>query len=106
VNWYNGLPDKKNLTNSWFEKKTEQFSKLLKNTKEVVILGQGNVALDVGRILMKEEHDLHQYDVIKEALEILHHSNIQKVSIVGRRGPVQAACTVIFNKNLINRLKN
>eukprot|EP01080_Neovahlkampfia_damariscottae_P002345 gene2345-2813_t len=93
VNWYNGLPDRKNLENSWFKKKTEQFTELLQKTKEVVIIGQGNVALDVGRILCKQQSDLKQYDVINEALDLLTTSPIEKVSIVGRRGPIQAACT-------------
>ena len=95
VNWYNGLPDRKNLENSWFKKKTEQFTELLKITKEIVIIGQGNVALDVGRILCKDNTNLKQYDVVDEALDLLSNSKIEKVSIVGRRGPIQAACTVI-----------
>src|SRR5690606_8180234 len=47
VNWYNGLPEAANPAI------TEKFTNFLKNTSEVVIIGQGNVALDVARFLTK-----------------------------------------------------
>lgn len=93
VNWYNGLPDPKNQENKWFYNKTQEFTKLLHSTKSVVIVGQGNVALDVGRILMKPISDLKSYDLPEQILDILEKSKIQTVHIVGRRGPVQAAFT-------------
>ncbi|XVE70454.1 hypothetical protein DITRI_Ditri10aG0073700 [Diplodiscus trichospermus] len=79
--WYNGHPDGRNLDPD------------LKSTDTAVILGQGNVALDVARILLRPTSDLATTDIASHALTALEQSSIRKVYVVGRRGPVQAACT-------------
>ncbi|MBA0756833.1 hypothetical protein Gotri_019977 [Gossypium trilobum] len=79
--WYNGHPDGRNLDPD------------LKNTDTAVILGQGNVALDVARILLCPTSELAITDIASHALTALEQSSIRKVYLVGRRGPVQAACT-------------
>lgn len=79
--WYNGHPDYRNLNPG------------LKATDTAVILGQGNVALDVARILLRPTSELATTDIASHALEALQESSIRKVFLVGRRGPVQAACT-------------
>ncbi|BBN07885.1 ferredoxin/flavodoxin---NADP+ reductase [Marchantia polymorpha subsp. ruderalis] len=79
--WYNGHPDCVNLPLD------------LKSTDTAVILGQGNVALDVARILLRPVSELATTDISEHAIAALHESNIRKVYLVGRRGPVQAACT-------------
>lgn len=79
--WYNGHPDGKNLNPD------------LKSTDTAVILGQGNVALDVARILLRPTEELAMTDIASHALTALEGSGIRKVYLVGRRGPVQAACT-------------
>lgn len=79
--WYNGHPDCKNLDPD------------LKSTDTAVILGQGNVALDVARILLRPIMELAKTDIASHALAALEESSIRKVYLVGRRGPVQAACT-------------
>ncbi|KAF9603913.1 hypothetical protein IFM89_038823 [Coptis chinensis] len=79
--WYNGHPDFSNLDPD------------LKNTDTAVILGQGNVALDVARILLRPTTELAKTDIAYHALASLQTSSIRKVYLVGRRGPVQAACT-------------
>lgn len=79
--WYNGHPDGKNLSPD------------LKSTDTAVILGQGNVALDVARILLQSTSVLATTDIASHALEALEQSSIRKVYLVGRRGPAQAACT-------------
>ncbi|KHG28799.1 adrenodoxin oxidoreductase, mitochondrial [Gossypium arboreum] len=79
--WYNGHPDGRNLDPD------------LKNTDTAVILGQGNVALDVARILLRPTSELAITDIASHALTALEQSSIRKVYLVGRRGPVQAACT-------------
>ncbi|XP_034700723.1 NADPH:adrenodoxin oxidoreductase, mitochondrial isoform X1 [Vitis riparia] len=79
--WYNGHPDCKNLDPD------------LKSTDTAVILGQGNVALDVARILLRPTMELAKTDIASHALAALEESSIRKVYLVGRRGPVQAACT-------------
>ncbi|TNE48794.1 MAG: pyridine nucleotide-disulfide oxidoreductase, partial [Sphingomonadales bacterium] len=80
VGWYNGHP---------------QFADLdpdLSN-KNAVVVGMGNVALDVARILSKTESELEGSDIVAHALETLRGSNINKITIVGRRGPHQIMMT-------------
>ncbi|KAJ7537246.1 hypothetical protein O6H91_12G104900 [Diphasiastrum complanatum] len=79
--WYNGHPDGLKLTLD------------LERTDTAVILGQGNVALDAARILLRPTEDLMQTDIAEHALAALRRSQVRKVFLVGRRGPVQAACT-------------
>ncbi|XVE98137.1 hypothetical protein REPUB_Repub03eG0079400 [Reevesia pubescens] len=79
--WYNGHPEGSNLDPD------------LKSTDTAVILGQGNVALDVARILLRPTSELATTDIASHALTALEQSSIRKVYLVGRRGPVQAACT-------------
>ncbi|KAM7276195.1 hypothetical protein ACFE04_018061 [Oxalis oulophora] len=79
--WYNGHPDGRNLNPD------------LKRTDTAVILGQGNVALDVARVLLRPSVELATTDIASYALAALEESSIRKVYLVGRRGPVQAACT-------------
>ncbi|KAL4563911.1 hypothetical protein LXL04_027959 [Taraxacum kok-saghyz] len=79
--WYNGHPDLSNMTLD------------LKNTDTAIVLGQGNVALDVARILLRSPAELATTDIASHALDALRESSIRKVYLVGRRGPVQAACT-------------
>ncbi|KAK1693762.1 hypothetical protein QYE76_010459 [Lolium multiflorum] len=79
--WYNGHPDMCNLAPD------------LKNTDSAVVLGQGNVALDVARVLLRCTTELASTDIAGYALDALRSSTIRKVFLVGRRGPVQAACT-------------
>ncbi|KAK9131794.1 hypothetical protein Scep_011322 [Stephania cephalantha] len=79
--WYNGHPDYSNLDPD------------LKSIDTAVVLGQGNVALDVARILLRSTTDLAKTDIADHALRSLQESSIRKVYLVGRRGPVQAAFT-------------
>lgn len=84
VNWYNGHPYTASL-----------FSPLLdlSQTEHVTIIGQGNVALDVARLLLKPLDQLSGTDIPEYALAELARSRIKRVEIVGRRGPLQLACT-------------
>ncbi|CAN8320289.1 unnamed protein product [Cochlearia groenlandica] len=79
--WYNGHPD------------YSGFKPDLKSSDTAVILGQGNVALDVARILLKPTTELASTDIARHALSALEESSIRKVYLIGRRGPVQAALT-------------
>jgi adrenodoxin-NADP+ reductase len=77
VGWYNGLP---------------QFAGLapkLVSGEEAVIIGQGNVALDVARILLTDVDVLRKTDITEQALEALSRSRVKSVQVVGRRGPMQ-----------------
>ncbi|CAM3860461.1 FAD-dependent oxidoreductase [Smaragdicoccus niigatensis] len=80
VAWYNGHPDHAD----------QEFD--LSGTRAVII-GNGNVALDVARILVSDPATLAPTDIADHALEALRHSNIREVLVVGRRGPAEAAYT-------------
>lgn len=59
-----------------------------------MIVGQGNVALDVARILLTDVDALRTTDIADHALEALSRSRIRRVRVVGRRGPLQASFTI------------
>jgi len=77
VGWYNGLPEYSDLTPD------------LTQGDEAVIIGQGNVALDVARILLQDPEILRSTDITENAIETLQKSRVKRVRIVGRRGPMQ-----------------
>ncbi|KAJ8734707.1 hypothetical protein PYW08_013957 [Mythimna loreyi] len=89
VGWYNGLPCDKDL-------------KIDLSGRTAAILGQGNVALDVARILLTPIDDLKKTDITEHALSALSESKIKEVYLVGRRGPLQVAFTI---KELREQLK-
>jgi ferredoxin--NADP+ reductase len=74
VGWYNGHPDQKDCH---FDLSCER----------AVIVGQGNVSLDVARILLKGVDALRRTDIAAQALDALAQSRVREVYIVGRRGP-------------------
>ncbi|MFA6240192.1 MAG: NADP oxidoreductase [Candidatus Hydrogenedentales bacterium] len=80
VGWYNGHPDYRNRT---FDLSCEV----------AVVIGQGNVAMDVSRILAKTVDELKETDIAAHALDALASSKIKEVHLIGRRGPVQAKFT-------------
>ena len=80
VAWYNGHPDYRDL----------EFD--LSCTRAVVI-GNGNVAADVVRLLTRSVGELERTDIADHALDALRESRIEEVVVLGRRGPAQAAFT-------------
>lgn len=80
VNFYNGYPS--------FEHNMK-----LKEAKKVVIIGQGNVAIDVARILTKNTVSLATTDISSKALTCLSQCNVNSVQIVSRRGAIDAPFT-------------
>ena len=80
VAWYNGHPDYASM----------EFDLSHEN---VAIVGIGNVAMDLARILCKTHAELSETDIADHALEALRHSRIKQVYVLGRRGPAQAAFT-------------
>nr|CAB3245692.1 NADPH:adrenodoxin oxidoreductase, mitochondrial-like [Phallusia mammillata] len=80
VGWYNGNPEFQNLDVNL-------------SGKSAVIIGVGNVALDCARMLLKPTEQLQETDITSRALKTLQKSNIKNVYVVGRRGPMQMACT-------------
>jgi len=80
VGWYNGHPDYRDRE---FDLSQEV----------AVVIGQGNVAMDVARILCKTVDELKATDIARYALDALAESKMREIHLVGRRGPVQAAFT-------------
>ena len=80
VGWYNGHP---------------QFTGLEPDLsgKTAVVIGMGNVALDVARILAKTRREFAGSDIVGHALDALEASNIERIVILGRRGPHQIMMT-------------
>ena len=80
VGWYNGHP---------------QFADLAPDLsgQTAVVIGMGNVALDVARILAKTRAEFDGSDIVSHALDALEVSNISRVVILGRRGPHQIMMT-------------
>lgn len=89
VGWYNVNPEYSNFV---FPEPKD------KNNSSAVIIGQGNVAIDISRILLKSSikelyNGLSETDISRTALSELGKYSFRKVHLVGRRGPLQAACT-------------
>jgi len=80
VGWYNGHPD---FRDRFFDLSQEV----------VAVVGQGNVAIDVVRILSKTADELKHTEIAAHALELLSNSKIREIHIIGRRGPAQAKFT-------------
>ncbi len=80
VAWYNGHPDYRDCR---FDLRQER----------AAVVGVGNVAVDVARILCRTSDELAPTDVADYALEALSRSRIREVYLLGRRGPAQAAFT-------------
>ena len=80
VGWYNGHPEFADLDPPL-------------DTKHAVVIGAGNVALDVARILSKTEGEFEGSDIVGHALEQLLASKIETITILARRGPHQIAMT-------------
>ena len=80
VGWYNGHPDFADLQPPL-------------DGRHVVIVGNGNVALDVARILSKTRAEFDRSDIVSHALDVLEHSAVEDITILGRRGPHQIAMT-------------
>src|SRR4051812_10038379 len=80
VAWYNGHPDFQDLG---FDLDTER----------VVVIGNGNIAIDCARMLALTAEELAPTDTIDEAADAIAESQLREILMLGRRGPVQAAFT-------------
>ena len=80
VGWYNGHPDFRDLDPPL-------------DARSVAIIGNGNVALDVARILAKTEGEFAGSDIVGHALDGLKQSAVERITFLGRRGPHQIAMT-------------
>ena len=80
VNWYCGHPD-------------SDAAAFTLDAESVAVIGVGNVAVDVARILARDPDELHTTDVPQPVLEALHASKVREVHMIGRRGPAHAKFT-------------
>src|SRR3954465_6428914 len=80
VGWYNAHPD---YASDEFDLSCER----------AVVIGNGNVAMDVARMLALTDHELRQTDTADHAIEQLDAKKIREIVVLGRRGPAQAAFT-------------
>ena len=80
VGWYNGHPDHADLAPPL-------------SAEHAVVIGAGNVALDVARILAKQPAEFGGSDIVGHALDALAASGVKRVTILARRGPLQVAMT-------------
>jgi ferredoxin--NADP+ reductase len=87
VAWYNGHPDFQDLS---FDL----------NVERAVVIGNGNVALDVARMLALTPEELAPTDTTDPAIEAIGESTIREIVIVGRRGPAQASWTTTELKEM------
>jgi ferredoxin--NADP+ reductase len=80
VNWYCGHPD-------------VEPSAFTLDAESVAVIGVGNVAVDVARILIRRPEELRETDVSQPVLDTLMASKVREVHMIGRRGPAQAKFT-------------
>ncbi|KAL9103760.1 MAG: hypothetical protein Q9163_001219 [Psora crenata] len=90
VGWYNGLPEHSALHPD------------LSTSESAVIIGQGNVALDIARTLLTDIDKLRQTDMTEQALATFSRSKVKHVHAVGRRGPMQVSFTIKEVRELMN----
>jgi ferredoxin--NADP+ reductase len=80
IGWYNGHPDYRD-------------AKIDLSASRVAVVGNGNVAVDVARILLRTPDKLEKTDMAAHAVEALRNSRVREVFILGRRGPEHASFT-------------
>lgn len=80
VGWYNSHPDYADLNPDL-------------RIASVAVIGNGNVAVDVARILAKTAHEMQDTDLAEHAASSIHGAPIRDIYILGRRGPLEAAFT-------------
>jgi ferredoxin--NADP+ reductase len=80
IGWYNGHPD-------------YCHAKIDLSVSRVAVVGNGNVAIDAARILLRTPAELEKTDIAEHALEALRNSRVREVFVLGRRGPEQASFT-------------
>ncbi len=80
VGWYNGHPDHRDLAPDL-------------HTESVAIIGNGNVALDIARVLVKTPAEMATTDLPDYAGAVLHSAPVRDVHLIGRRGPLESKFT-------------
>ena len=86
----------------WYNTHPESTSFDLSSTPSVAIIGNGNVAVDVARILSTPVYELRSTDISHKAYMTLENSAVKDIHIIGRRGALQAACAIKELRQLTN----
>ncbi|CDR37338.1 CYFA0S01e09758g1_1 [Cyberlindnera fabianii] len=79
VGWYNGNPD------------TETVRPPLEDVEKLVIIGNGNVAMDIARLLLMPAEEVEKSDIAEHAIRVLKKSKVNDIKIVARRGFLESA---------------
>ena len=87
IGWYNGHPDYRH-------------AQIDLSVSRVAVIGNGNVAIDAARILLRTPAELEKTDIAEHALKALRNSQVREVFMLGRRGPEQASFTSTELKEL------
>jgi ferredoxin--NADP+ reductase len=80
IGWYNSRPDDAALRVDW------------ERVERLVVVGMGNTALDLVRVLLSPPEQLIRTDIASQALVAIGHGKLRRVDILARKGPDQAAC--------------
>lgn len=94
VHWYTSHPNPHSKAGIPIERLT--------NAKHITVIGHGNVALDVARMIISPPSRLAPYDVPQGVLDVLNQMQVQHVSVVGRRGPAQVSFTAKEVREMMN----
>lgn len=89
VGWYNGHPDYHTLNPDL-------------DTSSVVVIGNGNVAIDVARVLVKSPGEMMDSDLPAAVAQVIHASPIKDVFVAGRRGPAEAKFTNVELREMVD----
>jgi NADPH-dependent glutamate synthase beta subunit-like oxidoreductase len=87
VSWYNGHPDYTDLNPDL-------------NVTNAAVIGNGNVAIDVARLLMRSPEELTQFDLPDYARDAINDSSLKNITMYGRRGPIEAKFTNVELREL------
>lgn len=104
VFWINGHPDAHGRPE--ISSRDDRFSmqSLLRRAEHVAIVGLGNVAIDIARLLLRPVDDLQNTDISPHALEALCESRVSSVSIIGRRGPREGSWTTAALREVLTKI--
>lgn len=80
VGWYNGHPEYRGLNPDL-------------NCEQIAVIGNGNVALDIVRLLCKNQEELNKSDICAHAAEAMTAAPLKEIYLIGRRGPIEASFT-------------
>jgi len=85
ANWYNGSLDDNLDPNLDLD---------LKKLRDMAIVGNGNVSMDISRVFLKNPKLLEPYDAPTKVIEHLKKLKLKNLSVIGRRGVIQSAFTI------------